>query len=57
LLLLRGIQERRRRSLKELKYKEEEWSIEWTWHIEHKRQKHRNLKACVEQDSETLKEG
>jgi hypothetical protein len=50
LLLLRGIQECRRRSEQQLKYIEEEWSIEWTWHIEHKRKKHRKHKECVEQD-------
>ena len=40
-----------------MKYKEVEWSIEWTWCIEHKRQKHRKRKECVEQDSKTPKEG
>jgi hypothetical protein len=43
--------------VQQLKYREEEWCIEWTWRTEHKRQKHRKRKACVQQDSETLKEG
>jgi hypothetical protein len=43
--------------VKQLKYREEEWCIEWTWRTEHKRKKHRKCKACVQQDSETLKEG
>jgi hypothetical protein len=57
LLLLRGIQECRRRSVQQLKYREEEWCIECIWCTEQKRQKHRKRKACVQQDSETLKEG
>jgi hypothetical protein len=44
LLLLRVIQACRRRSVQQLKYREEEWCIEWTWRTEHKRQKHRKHK-------------
>jgi hypothetical protein len=39
------------------KHGEEEWCIEWTWNTEHGRQKHSKRKGCVQQDSETLKEG
>jgi hypothetical protein len=39
LLLLRGIQECRRRRVQQLKCTEEEWCIEWTWHTEHKRRR------------------
>jgi hypothetical protein len=36
----RGFEACRRRSLQQLKYREEEWCIEWIWHIEHKSQRH-----------------
>jgi hypothetical protein len=54
---LRGIQECRRRSMQQLKYRKEEWCIEGRWRTEKKRKKNRKCKACVQQDSETLKEG
>jgi hypothetical protein len=48
LLLLRGIQECRRRSVQQLEYREEEWCIEGTWLREHKRQKKKKHKECEE---------
>jgi hypothetical protein len=38
-LLLRVIQGVEGGSVQHLKYSEEEWCIEWTWHREHKRKK------------------
>ena len=38
--------------MQQLKYKEEEWCIEWTQCTENKRKKNRKRKACVQEDSE-----
>ena len=38
--------------MQQLKYTKEEWCIEWTCRTEHKRQKNRKRKACVQKDSE-----
>jgi hypothetical protein len=43
--------------VQQLKYTEEEWCIEWTWRTEHKRQKNRKSKACVQEDSEADRAG
>jgi hypothetical protein len=43
--------------VQQLKYIEEEWCIEWTWHKEHKRKKNRKSKACVQEDSEADRAG
>jgi hypothetical protein len=57
LLLFRVIKECRIRSVQQQKHGEEEWCTEWTWNTKHKRQNHSKHKGCVQQDSETLKEG
>jgi hypothetical protein len=36
-VVVERIQECRRRSVQQLKYREEEWCIEWKWRTEHKR--------------------
>jgi hypothetical protein len=43
--------------VQQLKYTEEEWCIEWTWHTEHKRHKNRKYKECLQEDSEARKAG
>jgi hypothetical protein len=43
--------------VQQLKYTEEEWCIEWTWCTEYKRQKNKNLNACVQEDSEAYRAG
>jgi hypothetical protein len=43
--------------VRQLKYIEEEWCIEWIWRIEHKRQMKRKRKACVQEGSEADRAG
>jgi hypothetical protein len=38
--------------VQQLKYREEEWCIEWTWRREHKRQKNRKQRQSVQEDTD-----
>ena len=51
MLLVKVIQVRRRIRVQQMNFTEEELCSEWTWSTEHKKQKNRQHKSCVQKGS------